>query len=263
VTQEIGDGSLIALSEEAMGLALAALDRFGEALPHFRNELAAAPGNAQQAGYARWNAGSQLATLGRYKEAEEEFRQALEIAEKSGAAASLGVGVRVTMGAMALSQRRFAEARKQAEAGIHSSSTAFAVEARMVAARAGGGTSVASEALQLAEKSGDRSLLAPALLAAAEVQWNVGATAAAIEQGTRAQQTLAQLGKPEAEWRAWMLLARAYARAGDRAKARDAAGKASAGLDNLARAWAPADFLSYTARPDIQEHKKQLDQFER
>jgi tetratricopeptide (TPR) repeat protein/predicted Ser/Thr protein kinase len=258
VAQEIGDRSLIALSEESMGMALAMLDRFGEALPHFRNQVAAAQGSVLQVGYAHANAGRMLVRLGHYQEAGEELRLALEAA-----AQPLGPSIHRHLAMMALSQHRPADAIKEAEPGLKSADAGIATEARSITALANGSAHPAAEAVQLAEKSADRSLLAPALLASAEVQLSGGSAAAAIEQATRAQQMFAQYNQPEGEWRAWMILARAYARAGDRARARDAAGRASAGIDNLARAWAPADFSGYTSRPDIQEYRKQLGQIER
>jgi tetratricopeptide (TPR) repeat protein len=258
VAQEIGDRSLIALSEEAMGIALAMMDRIGEALPHFRNEVAAAQGSVLQVGYAHSNAGRMLVRLGHYQDAEHELQLALDAAGQP-----LDTSVHLTFASMALSQRRLAEALKQSEPALKSSDSGVAVEARWVTALASANTRAAAEAVQLAEKATDRSLLGPALLASAELQLNGGQAAVAIDQAMRAQQMFERLNQPEREWRAWLTLARAYVRAGDRAKAKDAGAKASAGLDNLARAWAPADFLSYTSRPDIQEYRKQLGQIER
>jgi tetratricopeptide (TPR) repeat protein/predicted Ser/Thr protein kinase len=270
VAQQLGDRILVGLSEEALGAALAARDRFAEALPHFQQEFTGAQGNAQQMGYARLNSGAQLARLGRYKEAEQDLREAIELANRSASTVSLGAGAHLSLAEMALSQRRLADVPKHAEFAMKSSEVGLASWARSVTAlaealsgHAARAAAPSAEAIQIAEKSTDRTLVGPALLTSAEVHLIGGAMPAAIDEAGRAQQIFEKYGRPEAEWRAWLILARAYAQSGNRLKATGAAAHASSGLDGLARDWAPADFLSYTSRPDIQEYRKQLGQIQR
>jgi tetratricopeptide (TPR) repeat protein len=268
VAVQIGDPILTALAEESVGSALSAMDRFGEALPHYQREFATLQpnGNQQTMGYARWNSGNQLLRLGRYKEAAEDLRQALEIASRPGADKSLLAGVHLALAEMALGQRRFADALKEAEPSIQIKDIAarcLAARAQALSGRAAEAVATAEEALQMAQASGDRSVMGPALLAAAEAHLEKGDARAAVDLSVRAQQEAVERGKPESEWRAWLILARAQAATGDRAKAKEAAANASTGLEKLSRGWQPADFVSYTSRPDIQEYRKQLAQLSR
>jgi len=272
VSGQTGDRTLIALSEEALGSALSAMDRFAEALRHFQQEYAAAQaiGNQQTMGYALWNSGNQYLHLGHFEEAAGDLGRALAIASRPGGDKSLLEGVQLALAEMAFSRRRFADAVHEAQPALEGKNLASSIVARCLVARAevlaGGGAGAlraADEAVEMAEKSGDRSLVAPAELASAEVHLERGDWRTAMGLGARVQQQFAERGKPESEWRAWLILGRAYTAGGDRARAKEAAGQASAGLEHLARGWQPADFASYTSRPDIQEYRKQLAQMRR
>jgi len=272
VARQTGDQTLIALSEEAQGAALAAMDRFAEALRHYQQEYAAAQATGSQPtmGYALWNSGNEYLRVGRFQEAAGDLRQALEIAGRPGGDKSLLEGVHLAMAEMAFSQRRFAEAVREAQPALEGKNVASSIVARSLVARAealaGGGAGApgaVDEAVQMAEKSGDRSLVGPAELAAAEVHLEKGDWRTAVDLAARVQPQFAERGKPESEWRAWLILGRAYAAGGDRAKAKEAAEQASAALGKLARGWQPADFASYTSRPDIAEYRKQLAQLRR
>jgi tetratricopeptide (TPR) repeat protein len=221
-------------------------------------------------GYALWNSGNQFLRLGHFKEADGDLRQALAIASRPGADKSLLAGVQLALAEMAFSQRRFADAINGAQPAVQGRDVSSSTAARCLVARAealadggAGAPRAADEAVQMAEKSGDQSLVAPALLASAEVHLEKADGRTAISLAARAQQLFAERGKPESEWRAWLILGRAYAAGGDRAKAKESAVQASAALEKLARGWQQADFVSYTSRPDIQEYRKQLAQISR
>ena len=115
-----------------------------------------------------------------------------------------------------------------------------------------------SEAAAQAAKSGKPALIAETALAQAEALLAGGDTRAALDAALAAQPGLARAGRQEAEWRCWLVAARAAAALGAGAKSREYAGQASNLLAGLEQKWHSDSYSTYLARPDIQYARSQL-----
>ncbi len=262
IAQQLKNGRLIALAEDATARALSSLQRYPEALTHFEQDLAAAQATGDKGGiaFAQLNIGTQLAQLGRYQAAAEALQHVLD---SSGAGnASLAAEAHLELARMNLSRLKLADATKEAGLALAPSGNGRQMEADCVLALAAsiGGHSKearrqAQEALKLAEEP--ESEMGDALLAAAAVRLASGDRDEALDAALRAQQIFSQRHQPESEWRAWLLCARAA----KGPKAKDYAASAKAVMGAIEKTWPAQDYQSYLARPDVQIYRKQLDQF--
>jgi cyanophycinase-like exopeptidase len=110
----------------------------------------------------------------------------------------------------------------------------------------------------LAAKSGKPSLIAETGLAQAEALLADGDARKALDAALAAQPGLAHAGRQEAEWRCWLVAARAAAALGAGAKSREYALQASNLLATLEQKWHSDSYSTYLARPDIQYARSQL-----
>jgi len=265
------DLSLVAAAHAEMGNVLLQQDKYPEALQHFEEsyKIDKSLGNELGASYALNNRSETLWPLGRYDEARNLLQQALAIAEKPDAKnPELLAYVYLSQANMALSQRRFPEAKTKSNEALAASgeqNKTILVEAKraLCLAQAFSGAPAAgrascSEAVAGAQRIGDPWLISNTQLALAEALLENGDAAGALAQAQEAQGNFARAGQQVSEWRAWLVVARAAGRAGNREAAREGATRATTLLETLQQKWGMEVFNIYQARPDVQFYRKQL-----
>jgi hypothetical protein len=94
----------------------------------------------------------------------------------------------------------------------------------------------------------------------AEARLQSGDDTGALKFSLDAQQIYARLGKPDAEWPALLIAARARRHANDVVQAREYASQAEKLLAGLQQKWGNENYQSYLARPDVQFQHNQLNQ---
>ena len=265
------DLSLVAMAHSEMGNVLLQQDRYPEALQHFEEsyKIDKSLGNEMSANYGLYNLGDALWPLGRYDEAHNLLGQALAIAEKPEAKnPELLAYVYLSQANMALSQRRFPEAKTKSNEALAASgeqNKTNAVEAKRVlclslalSGAAAAGRTSCSEAVAGAQRIGDPWLISNTQLALAEALLENGDAAGALAQAQAAQKNFARDERQVSEWHAWLVVARATERVGNSEAAREGATRATNLLETLQQKWGAEVFNIYQARPDVQLSRKQL-----
>ena len=264
VARKFGDQVQMALAQQGLGTVLEAQERWPDALVCYQEAYAAAKqaGDQLNVAYSLLDSGRILWQLGRYGEAQ----QALDAASP-GTSRSLRDQLDAARCRMVLSQRQFAVAvassrRLLSQAGVSDQTAAEAgsVLGLALASTGAGRDGLASitKAVALAAKSGKPALIAETGLARAEASLAAGDARQALDTALEAQPGLARTGRQEAEWRCWLLAARAAAALGAAAKSREYAQQASNLLAGLEQKWHSDSYSTYLARPDIQYARSQL-----
>ncbi|HEX8098212.1 MAG TPA: tetratricopeptide repeat protein, partial [Pyrinomonadaceae bacterium] len=273
LSQTLGDRRQEAFSQDGIGTVLMRQERFSEALEHFDAELAI---NRElktrlSEGYGQQGRAAALLRLGRFDEARQALAEARAVAEQpEGGSKDLLAAVRLLDAEALLYERRFADAKAKAEETVALAGTQYAdaaTEARRVLclARARGGEGagarqVCGEAADAIKGTGDLWLTTQAGLALAEAQLETDQAQSALPLALSQQEALARLGAQESEWRAWLVAARAARKLGDGGKAEEYASRAASLLAGLEQRWGSENFKSYSARPDVQHARRQLDE---
>lgn len=209
--------------------------------------------------------------LGRYQEARTALDKAFSIADRPESGYKrLLAGVYLSNAQMALSERRFPEAKAKAQQASELAGTQFediAIHSRctlgLAQAFSGApqtGRPLCEQGVALAKERTNPTLLANALLALAEVMLKPGDAQYASTTALQAQEMFARSGRQDAEWHAWLIAARASQFAGNEPAMRDYAAHAAGLLSELQQKWGPEVYGSYSSRPDIQSCRQQIDQ---
>jgi tetratricopeptide (TPR) repeat protein len=264
IARQLGDQTQMALAQQGIGSVLEAQERWPDALLCYQDAYAAAKQSGDQlnVAYSLLDSSRILWQLGRYGEAQ----QALDAASPG---ASLGLQEQLDdiRCRMALSQRQFAAAvasgrRLLSQAGLSDEAAAEAGSVLGLALASTGarreGVEATSQAVAVAVKSGEPSLIAETGLAQAEALLAAGDARRALDTALAAQPELARTGRQEAEWRCWLVASRAAAALGAGAKSREYAHQASNILATLEQKWNSDSYRTYLARPDIQYARSQL-----
>ncbi|MGD0867953.1 MAG: protein kinase [Bryobacteraceae bacterium] len=265
IGRRLGDLTQIALVQQGSGTVLQALGRWPEALARYQEagETARQSGDPLNTQYDLLDAADVSWRLGRY----EEARQLLAQASSSNSRGALAQAGQI-QAAMALSQRQFPAAieagrRVLLETGLSADVAAGVknvVGLAQIAMGAGREAAASTaEAAALAAKSGSAWLIAETALGQAQALLAVGDARKALESAQGAQQWFARVGNPEAEWRSLLAAARAEAALKEAENARGDAGRALDLLAALQQKWDPGSYAGYSARPDIQFDRGQLE----
>jgi tetratricopeptide (TPR) repeat protein/predicted Ser/Thr protein kinase len=271
VAGKVGDQSLVSQSHTEIGNLLSVQEDYPGALEHFAESyrIQKSLGNELGTAYALDSQGETLCQLGRYNEARDLIQQASAIADKPGAQnKELAANLRLAEAQIALGNRNFAETRAKSEQAVAlvsaqdkktlASAKLFEGLAQVYSGAGAAGAQTCRAALDAAKEIGDSTLFSAAQLAYAEALLASGDAQGAQTNAIEAQESFAHSGQRESEWRAWLVAARAAARANKPDAARDYASHAAAALDELKRAWGDEVFNTYQARPDVQLWRKQL-----
>jgi tetratricopeptide (TPR) repeat protein len=268
-----GDLSQVAFSHGEIGSVLAIQEQYTEALRHFDEsyEVNKSLKAVVAVAYAAIQRSSVLWEIGRYDEARAALEEAYSVAQgPDGSHTALLADIHLIHARLELSLRNFRESKVQSRQAIVLAGTQYmeiGVQARralgLALARSGGpraGKLLCRQALDLATQVKDQQLRSGASLAYAEALLESGEAQRALEAALEAQRSLARLGQQDSEWKAWLIAARANRLLGEARTASECASLAYTQLSGLEQRWGPEAYAGYTARPDIQNSRKQLDQ---
>lgn len=269
--EQAGDQIEIAYSNGEIGSVLAELERYTEALEHYKKSytINRSLNNRLQMMYNLHNSGNLLWRLGDYNKARESLGEALNIANEPKISDKLLMAATyLSYAEMALSERLFQEAISKAEQALDAAGTRYASVAitatytRGLAEAFSGATqkgrASCEEALAMAERAGDSTLISRATLALAELLYESGDKDGALEKALRAEERFARAGQQESEWRAQLVAARASQSRGDISGMEQQMSKAATALSRLKQRWGAESFKRYLSRADIQFYVKQL-----
>lgn len=274
VAEELGKAQESRAHSE-IGILLTKQGKYPEALPHFttNNELLKILKQPKNEALSLINRANALWRLGQYNDAQSALTEASSIAEKVDAGNDITSFLHLARARMALSQRDLTSAKVESLKALSLSGTEFTttiVEANFTFGLAqtfsgapSDGRARCEKALALATELGDVGRLSEALLALAEAMLQGGDSGGALTTSHRAQEMLAQLGRQDLEWLAWLITARATQKAGDESSAREHAKRAADLLAPLEQKWGADYYGKYLTRPDIAYFRNQLSELVR
>jgi serine/threonine protein kinase/Tfp pilus assembly protein PilF len=269
-------GDQAGLGESHMNLALLrgyGQEVFPEAISHLdeKVKIDEARGANIGLGFDHMNRGNFLWQLGKYPEARAALDKAFEIANRPEANYKAALAwVHLTRAQMALSERNYSEAKKNAQLALDVSASQIPdvilqakycmgrAEAFSGAAQAG--KKSCEEAVAMAKKVNDPQLISSALLALAEVLLIGNDSKGALENALEAQKMFARSGHQDSEWRALLIAARASDLTGNKSAAYDYASRADSLCAGLEQKWGKEAYEGYLRRPDIQNYRNQVAQ---
>jgi len=245
-------------------------EKYAEALPYVDKsyEINKATNAKIGMGFDQLNRGILLWQLGRYDEAREALKFAFSIAnqEKAGFNEVLA-WVDLANSQMAVSERRFAEAKAAGQQALDKAGTQIpdvSLQAKYTLGLAQALTGASQPAKKLCEEAvasaKEPRALSSSLLALAEVLLLGNDATKAISNALQAQAMFARAGEQDSEWRSWLIAARASQVAGNNSAAREYATKADGVCKDLQQKWGDDAYNGYLRRPDIQGYRKQLEQ---
>jgi tetratricopeptide (TPR) repeat protein len=271
LARDAGDQRQIAFSLGEIAMVLYEQERYPESLSRYEESytINKSLGIRVNLAYNLIFRGNLLWRLGRYEEAHAAIQEAGQLANRpEGTIKPLLVDVPLREAQLALSQRRFPEAKAKAEQSLKASGKQYevtAIEAKFtlglaeaLSGSAAEGRKLCEEAVEQATRAGDAALLSKALLALAQAALESNDAGAALDSARRAQERFAGASQLETQWRTWLVAARARRAQADEAGARDAHAHADEILSQLEQKWGTDAFTSYMSRPDVQISRKQL-----
>jgi serine/threonine protein kinase/Tfp pilus assembly protein PilF len=248
-------------------------DMYSEALSHLdeKYKIDEARGAQGGMGFDQMNRGAFLWQLGRYQEARAALDAAFKIANRpEGNYKTVLAWVPLTNAQIALSERRYDDAKKESQLALDTSASQFpdvTLEAKYCMGRAqaftgavDAGRKSCEEAVAMARKVNSPQLISGALLALAEVMLIGHDPKGALENSLAAQKIFARAGQQDSEWRAQLIAARAQQLIGDKSAAQRYAAQADKLCAGLEDKWGKEAYAGYLRRPDIQNYRSQLDQ---
>jgi tetratricopeptide (TPR) repeat protein len=258
------DAALLASLQDAVAKALVAQERYPETLAVFQeiDRVSRTLNDKVGEGYALADLARVNGRMGDFDAARRYLEQAAGIAGgPSGGMNSLLVLLSAYDAEINLTQARDQAAAAQARKTIALSAgkqTRSAIESRLTLAqglaRSGAGRAalpIAREALQMARNYAEPYLLSCAQAAFAEAALAGSDAAGARDAASTAAAAFNNARQLDSAWRALALLAEAYRKLGDSARAADVEAQVVAALDRLRVAW-PADAVTrYLNRPDF------------
>ncbi len=267
------DKATLALVHAELGSVFLLQERYPEALVHFDQRIAIGKALGSKSGYAPLQRAAALWPLGRYDEAQTALEEARTIAEPAGGSVSpeLASWVHIIKAEIALSMRKWAEARTEAQQGLELAGTASTenivrAKSALGLAEAGAGTgargrALCQEAATLAARLNDPALIADTGLAVARTALAAGDASAALTAALQAEENMHHAGSLASDVTAWLVAAQAAARTGRATEAHDYAARARTTLDELRARWGDEAFNVYLTRPDVQAEQVQLRSF--
>ncbi len=258
-----------------IGNLLTKQGRYPDALPHYtaNNSLLKTLKQPKNEAVSLINLATVFWRLGKYSDAQSALKEASSIADTVNAGKDTTASLHITRAQMALSQRNLHQAKTESLKALSLSGTeskSTIVEANLTCGLAqtlsgasNEGRTRCENAVALATELGDVGRLSDALLALAEVQLHIGDSQGALNTSVRTQEMLAQLGRRDLEWLAWLMAALAERRTGNEHDARERAQRVVDLLAGLEHQWGKENYASYVSRPDISYFLKQLSEIVR
>jgi len=274
LARDLGDPAQLAASHLSIAILLGIYqERYADALPHLDESVRIDESIGAKIGmsYDHLNRGIILWQLGRYQEADAALKLAFSIASQPEANYKDVVAlVHLAESQMALSQRRFPEARAKAQlaldlAGNEVRDLALQAKYTIALAQAFSGApqparKLCEEAVATAREENSPRLVSSGLLALAEVLLLGNDAQGALATALEAQGMFAGAGQQDSEWRAWSIAARASKLAGNKAAMVDYASRADSLCTGLQQKWGAAAYDDYLKRTDIQAYRRDIAQ---
>lgn len=274
LAKDLGDPAQLAASHLSIAILLGEYqERYADALPHLDESyrIDESTGSKIGMGYDQLYRGMVLWQLGRYQEADAALKLAFSIANQPEASyKEVLAWVHLTESQMALSERRFAEARAKAQEALDMAGTEvkdLALQAKysvgLAQAFSGApqpGKKLCEEAVALAKEGNSPRLVSSALLALAEVSLLANDAQGALATALEAQAIFARSGQQDSEWRAWLIAARASQLAGNKSAMKDYASRADSLCAGLQQKWGAEAYDGYLRRADIQAYRRDMAQ---
>jgi tetratricopeptide (TPR) repeat protein/tRNA A-37 threonylcarbamoyl transferase component Bud32 len=274
LAEQSGDKAQVGGFHREYGAVLVAQEKYGQALAHFRDSIAAARSlkTTTIPTYSLINQADVLWRLGHYEEARDAIGQVTGAdAQKLGAGKDALALAHATEANIALSRRRFAEASAQGKQALALSQELSAPSKELISeinmaiglaesfsgARAHG-RSLCEVAARLAEETGNPWGISNTQLALAEAFLEDGDADGALAAALRAEEISARAGRTDSQWRALVVAGKASRRAGDEAAARDYLARAAVSFSQFEQSLG-AEASSYRARPDVQRLRGEFD----
>jgi serine/threonine protein kinase/Flp pilus assembly protein TadD len=270
LTQQLGDQSQATAAHADIGRLFIRQGKYPEALVQFEKsyEIVKSLGVPKNVAASITDLANALWRLGRYDEARAALHEASSVAERPDAAKNLSAWYYLAQARMSLSERKFDDAQTKSKQALALAGTQVKIvvmEATFtlgLAQTLSGATRLGQlkcqEAVEMARQSGDPALLSEALLALAEAQIQAGDSQGALKSSIESQQLFAHSGNQDAEWRAWLVAARASRSAGDIQQSQVYAARVESLLSGLQQKWGGDNYNTYLSRPDVQFSRKQL-----
>jgi tetratricopeptide (TPR) repeat protein/predicted Ser/Thr protein kinase len=270
---ELGDQSQLARAHMEVGSSLHHQEKYLEAIGHFEKsyEIDSLLGNRSQVGYDLLNRGNMFQQLGRWKEARQDYAEALRIAEEpNNGNKQLQAWVHLFFARLVLSEGDYQKAKAESRlaerlAGSQFKDIALQAKYTLGLSEAFLGTPRAAvrsckEAMVVATLTGDPRLISYAQLAYAEVLILNANMQEALANAEEAEHSFSRLGQRDSAWRASLIAAQASHRLGDQLRAKQLATAAFDQISQLEKDWGQEAFVQYAARPDIQRYRRQLNE---
>lgn len=273
VAEQLGESGQVLVAEGDIGLTLSSQGKYPEALTHFEKSYAIAQslGNNKNIALSLTHRANALESLGRNDEAHGVLSEAATFATRSDASKNVVAWFHLAGARMALTERKWPEATASAKKALALSGAGFrdiAIEAnrtlglaQVFAGTPRKGRLDCERAVKTARETREPSLLAESLLGLAQADFESGDTDGALKASLESQQMLSRLGKPDHEWIALLVAARASRSAGQTEKSAEYASRADSLLQGLQQRWGADNYNSYLKRPDIQFYRKWLSGF--
>jgi tetratricopeptide (TPR) repeat protein len=271
VSKKSGNPSLMEISEEQMGNALAGLERYPDALSHFEEALRIARSIHEDEPYQALHCANVLWLLGRDKETEDMLVVAQSGNLKNPGMASEAEIIRTNI---LLTQGKFAEVISAANRAFSPKLSVATPddlpEFQLLRARAEialGQTRQASDDLSRltawAHEDGNEEGANDINLVQSEIYRKTGSPQLAEPLVDSAQRYFSSTGQRESEWLSLLEKARVCRSSGKAQESRAAAQSALEILKQFHDTWPPSDYKSYSTRPDIAASQKELTAFGR
>jgi serine/threonine protein kinase/tetratricopeptide (TPR) repeat protein len=271
LSRDSGDQGGVADSHTNLAKVRRNQELYPEALSHMDERLKIDQARGANLAYDQMNRGILLWQLGRYPEAHAALDAAFEMANRPEANYKVVLAyVHLTNAQMALSERKYPEAKTKSQLTLEVSASQFpdvALQAKYCMGRADAfsgapqvGRKSCEEAVAMANKINSPQLISSALLALAEVLLIGNDWKGALENALEAQKMLAQSGQQDSEWRALLIAAGASDLMGNKSAAHDYASQAESVCAGLEQKWGREAYEGYLRRPDIQKYRNQNEQ---
>jgi tetratricopeptide (TPR) repeat protein len=270
LAKQVEDPGQLARSQAEVAAVFSKQDLYPQALVRYTEsyELNKQLNSPLNIAFALLNRGDMLARLGRYQESNaalDELQAYLDRLSSDTVYKNIwSAWAYLIRGRMALSERRFDEARRYCEQALkvlsekdqnalaEVNSTIGLIEA--LSGDRTSGIKRSERALATAMSVKNERLVANLQLTVAEAYLETGDELQALTASTQAQEGLAKFRQDELLWRALLIGALANGRLGNTDRMRDQISSANAVLGRLKTKWSVDSFQTYCSRSDIKNY---------
>ena len=266
LAQKSGDEQVVALAHSELAQLYIFQERYPEALPHIDEayQIYQKLGIKLRLPYTLIRRARVSWQIGDYQSAQTALKDAVPLVTSDDVAHELAIA-EAEMFISQLNPQPALRQSRQVLDRLQGINTELRVAALRIHGEALTLTRVSSrsrlfclEAVGLARSLGNRRILADTLLALAWEEASLAKWQECLTAAQEAQSLFAGQGRPESEWRAWLLLALVHQSSGDLPQTRNATLQADGKLQLLRQLWGEQDYQRYLARLDIKSQIARL-----